>query len=296
MQQERRFAMNSFEQFERHRSLFFAIAYRMLGSVADAEDMVQETFLRWQQVSQARVTSPKNYLVSIVTRLCIDRLRSARVQREQYIGTWLPEPIVTAATSDPAAGVELADSLSTAFLVLLESLSPTERAVFLLREVFEYEYAEIGQIVNKPPANCRQIFRRARQHLANRRSHFDVTPHQQEQITEKFIQAWNRGDLQGLLTLLAEDMTLYSDGGGKVTAAVKPLQKAAKVARFLIAIRRSKKALAFVSQLSEINHQPGIINYVNGSPHSILTFEIVDGLIQSIYIVVNPEKLRRVSE
>lgn len=138
MERERR-SVNSFEQFERHRSLVFAIAYRMLGGITDAEDMVQETFLRWQQVSEAKVTSPRNYLVSIVTRLCIDRLRSARVQREQYIGTWLPEPIVTTATSDPAEGVELADSLSTAFLVLLESLSPTERAVFLLREVFEYE-------------------------------------------------------------------------------------------------------------------------------------------------------------
>ena len=195
MEQERS-SVNSFEQFERHRTLLFAIAYRMLGSVADAEDMVQETFLRWQQVSKAKVTSPKNYLVSIVTRLCIDRLRSARVQPEQYIGTWLPEPIVTAATSDPADMVELADSLSTAFLVLLESLSPTERAVFLLREVFEYDYGEVGQIVNKTPANCRQIFRRARQRLAARRSHFDITPQQQEQITEKFIQAWNRGDLQ----------------------------------------------------------------------------------------------------
>lgn len=287
--------MNSFQHFERHRSLLFAIAYRMLGSITDAEDMVQETFLRWQQISQAKVTSPKNYLVSIVTRLCIDRLRSARVQREQYIGTWLPEPIVTP-TFDPAEAVELADSLSTAFLVLLESLSPTERAVFLLREVFEYEYAQVGQVVNKSPANCRQIFRRARQHLAERRSQNAIAPNQQQQITEKFLQAWNTGDLQGLLTLLAEDMTLYSDGGGKVTAAIKPLHKAAKVARFLIAIRRRKKAIAFVSQLAEVNHQPGIINYVNGSLHSILTFEIVDGLIQSIYIVVNPEKLRRVGD
>lgn len=288
--------MNSFEQFNKHRPLLFAIAYRMLSSVADAEDMVQETFLRWQQVSEAKVTSPKNYLVSIITHLCIDRLRSARVQREQYIGTWLPEPIVTTATSDPAEKVELADSLSTAFLVLLESLSPTERAVFLLREVFDYDYSQVGQIVNKTPANCRQILRRARQHLATRRSHFDVRPQPQEQITEKFLQAWNCGDLQGLLALLAEDITLYSDSGGKAIAAVKPLHKAAKVARFLIAIRRSKRAPVFVSQLTLINHQPGIINYVNNCPHSILTCEIVDGQIQSIYIVVNPEKLTRVGE
>ena len=287
--------MNSFEQFNKHRPFLFAIAYRMLGSVVDAEDIVQETFLRWQQVSGAFVRSPKDYLATIITRLCIDHLRSARVQREQYIGTWLPEPIATKAMSDPAQTVELADSLSTAFLVLLETLSPTERAIFLLREVFDYNYSEIGQIVDKTPANCRQIFRRARQHLAARKPDFDVSQ-QQEQLAEKFLQAWNTGDLQGLLMLLAEDITLYSDGGGKVTAAVKPIHKAAKVARFLLAIRRSKKTPVFVSQLAQINHQHGIINYVNGYPHSVLIFDTFNGKARSIYAVVNPDKLRRVGE
>ena len=287
--------MNSFEQFNKHRPFLFAIAYRMLGSVVDAEDIVQETFLRWQQVSGAFVRSPKDYLATIITRLCIDHLRSARVQREQYIGTWLPEPIATKAMSDPAQTVELADSLSTAFLVLLETLSPTERAIFLLREVFDYNYSEIGQIVDKTPANCRQIFRRARQHLAARKPDFDVSQ-QQEQLAEKFLQAWNTGELQGLLMLLAEDITLYSDGGGKVTAAVKPIHKAAKVARFLFAIRRSKKTPVFVSQLAQINHQHGIINYVNGYPHSVLIFDTFNGKARSIYAVVNPDKLRRVGE
>lgn len=287
--------MNSFEQFNKHRPFLFAIAYRMLGSAIDAEDIVQETFLRWQQVSEALVRSPKDYLATIITRLCIDHLRSARVQREQYIGTWLPEPIATGAMSDPAQTVELADSLSTAFLVLLETLSPTERAIFLLREVFDYNYSEIGQIVDKTPANCRQIFRRARQHLAARKPDFDVSQ-QQEQLAEKFLQAWNTGELQGLLMLLAEDITLYSDGGGKVTAAVKPIHKAAKVARFLLAIRRSKKTPVFVSQLAQINHQHGIINYVNGYPHSVLIFDTFNGKARSIYAVVNPDKLRRVGE
>lgn len=255
--------------------------------------MVQETFLRWQKSD--RVRSSKDYLAAIVTRLCIDHLRSARVQREQYIGTWLPEPLVTQATSDPAHLVELQNSLSTAFLVLLETLSPTERAVFLLREVFDYNYSEIGQIVDKTPANCRQIFKRARQHLATRKPDFD-SQKQQNQLTEKFLQAWNTGDLQGLLILLAQDITLYSDGGGKVTAAVKPIHKAAKVARFLLAIRRSKKVSSFVCQLAQINYQSGIITYVDGYVHSILTFDVFDGKIQSIYAVVNPDKLSKVSE
>lgn len=288
--------MNSFEQFNKHRPFLFAIAYRMLGSVVDAEDIVQETFLRWLQVSEALVRSPKDYLATIITRLCIDHLCSARVQREQYIGTWLPEPIATKAMSDPAQTVELADSLSTAFLVLLETLSPTERAIFLLREVFDYNYSEIGQIVDKTPANCRQIFRRARQHLAARKPDFDISQGQQEQLIEQFLSAWNTGDLQGLLMLLAEDITLYSDGDGKVTAAVKPIHKAAKVARFLLAIRRSKKTPVFVSQLAQINHQHGIINYVNGYPHSVLTFDTFNGKAQSIYVVVNPDKLKRVGE
>lgn len=283
----------SFEQFNQHRGLLFAIAYRMLGSVVDAEDMVQETFLRWQKSEQVR--SSKDYLTAIVTRLCIDHLRSARVQREQYIGTWLPEPIVTSTLSDPAHIVELADSLSTAFLVLLETLSPTERAIFLLREVFDYNYSEIGQIVDKTPANCRQIFKRARQHLATRKPDFD-SQKQQHQLTEKFLQAWNTGDLQALLMLLAQDITLYSDGGGKVTAAVKPIHKAAKVARFLLAIRRSKKVSSFVCQLAQINYQSGIITYVDGYVHSILTFDVFDGKIQSIYAVVNPDKLSKVGE
>ena len=286
--------MNYLEQFNQYRPLLFSIAYGMLGSATDAEDMVQETFLRTQQASETTVRAPKAYLSTIVTRLCIDHLRSARVRREQYVGSWLPEPILTQQTDDPAELVELSDSLSIAFLVLLECLSPTERAVFLLREVFDYEYPAIGRIVEKSPANCRQIKVRARKHLASRRPRFQVSPQQQEQLTIEFMKACNSGDLQGLLAILALDVTLTSDGGGKVKAALKPLHGSMKVARFLLAIRRSKIVPAFVSSLAEINGETGIINHVNGCPGSVLSLEIIGDRIQSIYIVVNPDKLKGV--
>nr|WP_233222603.1 RNA polymerase sigma-70 factor [Chroococcidiopsis sp. CCALA 051] len=268
---------------------------RMLGTVTDAEDMVQETFLRWQQTTQATVKSAKTYLSAIITRFCIDHLRSARVQREQYVGPWLPEPIATQQTNDPGTYVELADSLSMAFLVVLERLSPLERAVFLLREVFDYDYDEIAQIVGKTPANCRQILRRSRQHIAIARSRFPVSHQQQEQITTKFLEASNEGNLSELLALLAKDVTFWSDGGGKVAAALKPLQGAMKVARFLLAIR-SKWLSGAVTRIVDINGQRGIVTLVDDRIHSVMTFDIVDGYIQSIYTMRNPEKLKRLNE
>lgn len=285
--------MNHLETFNQYRSLLFAIAYRMLGTVTDAEDMVQETFLRWQQTAEMTVKSAKTYLSTIITRLCIDHLRSARVQREQYMGPWLPEPIMTQQTDDPAAQVELADSLSIAFLVLLERLSPVERAVFLLREVFEYDYDEIAKMVAKSPANCRQILKRSRQHIAAQRPRFPVSQQQQEQITAKFLEASTQGNLQGLLTLLDKDVTFWSDGGGQVAAALKPLHGTMKVARFLLAIR-SKWLSTAVTQIIEINGQLGIITLIDGCIHSVTTFEIVNGSIQSIYVVRNPEKLKQI--
>lgn len=287
--------MSHLETFNQYRSLLFAIAYRMLGTVTDAEDMVQETFLRWQQTAEATVKSAKTYLATITTRLCIDHLRSAQVKREQYVGPWLPEPVITQQTDDPAAQVELADSLSMAFLVVLERLSPIERAVFLLREVFDYDYDEIGQMVGKSPANCRQILRRSRQHVAAQRPRFAVSHQQQEQITAQFLEALTQGNLQGLLALLAKDATFWSDGGGQVTAALKPLQGAMKVARFLLAIRQ-KWLSTSVTRLVEINGQPGMINLVDGRIDSVTTFDIVDGCIQSVYSVRNPEKLKRISK
>ena len=285
--------MSFLDDFNHHRPLLFSIAYRMLGTVTDAEDMVQETFLRWQQTANSTVRSAKTYLTTITTRLCIDHLRSARVQREQYVGTWLPEPMLTPQSENSTDLMELADSLSIAFLTVMERLSPIERAVFLLRDVFDYDYDEIGQMVGKSPTNCRQILRRAKQHLADQRPRFPVSRPQQKQITAQFLDASTKGDLQDLLLLLAKDVTFCSDGGGKVVAVLKPIHGAVKVARMLLAIRR-KWLLNSVSRLADINGQPGMIQYLDGRIHSVMTFEIVDGCIQSIYSVRNPEKLERI--
>ncbi|AFY91020.1 RNA polymerase sigma-70 factor [Chroococcidiopsis thermalis] len=285
--------MNRLEIFNQYRPLLLAIAYRMLSSVADAEDMVQEAWLRWQ-TAEATVRSPKSYLSQLIARLCIDRLRSARVQRERYIGAWLPEPLITQEFSHPAKQVELAESLSFAFLTLLECLSPTERAIFLLREVFDYDYAEIAKIVGKSVPNCRQIVRRARQHLALRRPNVTASIQQQEALVEQFLESWDRGDLHGLIVLMSENITFWSDGGGKVTAALTPLHGRQKVARFLIAIRRSSLLPAFTASLLQINGRAGIVNYINGSPTGVFTFSFADRYIQSIFAVVNPEKLRAI--
>ncbi len=285
--------MSSLDDFNQHRPLLFSIAYRMLGTVTDAEDMVQETFLRWHQTADAKVRSAKTYLATIITRLCIDHLRSARVRREQYVGTWLPEPMLTQQADNSSNLMELADSLSIAFLAVLERLSPLERAVFLLRDVFEYDYEEISSMVGKSPTNCRQILRRAKQHLAAERSRFPVSHPQQEQITAQFLEASTSGDLQDLLLLFAKDITFLSDGGGQVVATLKPIHGAGKIARMLLAMRHKWLANA-VSHLVEINGQPGIIEYLNGKIHSAMTLEIVDGRIQSIYSVRNPDKLKQI--
>ena len=221
-------------------------------------------------------------------------MRSARVKRETYIGTWLPEPIVADRADEPKAMVELADSLKIAFLVMLERLSPIERAVFLLREVFEYDYDEISAIINKNSTNCRQIVRRAKQHLATPRSRFSPSLQQQEKLTQKFIQACNQGDLPGLIDLLATDITLWSDGGGKVRALLKPMQGVNKVARFLIALRRSKLIPNYDTQLAKVNGQIGVIYSLRGIVQNVVALEIVDRQIYSLYFVRNPDKLRHV--
>ena len=288
------------EEFNQYRSLLFAIAYRMLGSVMDAEDMVQETFIRWQNSSDRNVKSVKSYLSTVVTRLCIDRLRSARVQREQYVGTWLPEPVVTepnitSSAGDPSTAAELVDTLTMAFLVLLERLSPIERAVFLLHEAFGYDYSEIGSIVDKSAVNCRQIGRRARQHLAKGRPRFEATRQQQEQLTWQFLNACNHGDVPGLLDLLAEDITLWSDGGGKVVACLTPLHGAAKVARFLRAVHRRNQKLGvkYEFELVRVNGEPGILYKRDGHIESVVVATIANRRIQGLYFVRNPDKLQR---
>ncbi len=285
--------MNQLELFNKHRPLLFSIAYRMLGSVVDAQDMVQETFLRWHQVPDHEVESPKAYLATIITRLCINHLNSARVQREQYVGPWLPEPIVTDQSSDPVEGMRMAESLSTAFLVLLERLTPVERAVFLLREVFDYEYSEIARILDKKEPNCRQTLRRARQHLTENRPRFDHSPQQHEEVLEQFLQATSLGDMEGLLALFSKEIVLYSDGGGKAVAVPNPIYGSDRVARFLFGGRRKLIPKDLIRRVVQMNGQPGIVSYLNRSAWSALTLDISDGRIRNIYIVTNPEKLER---
>ncbi len=281
------------EDFERHRSLLFSIAYRMLGSVTDAEDIVQEAYLRWQEAPETEVRSPKSYLSAVVTRLSIDRLRSAQAQREEYVGPWLPEPLVSERDEDAGGTTELDEPLSMAFMVLLESLNPVERAVFLLREVFDHDYEEISRIVGKSEDNCRQIAHRARQSAAARRPRFERSPEQEERLTERFVEACVSGNMEGLLGLLSEDDTLWSDGGGKVAAAPYPIHGPERVARFLLGVLRMVSP-GFSARPTRINGGPGVIGYVDGHPTSVVALDIADGRLRGVRIVVNPEKLRTI--
>ena len=279
------------EVFDRNRPLLFSIAYRMTGSVMEAEDAVQEAYLRWQRASEDEVRSPSAYLSKVV---CIDRLRSARVRREQYVGPWLPEPVLGEQAQEIGEQADLEDSLSMAFLVLLESLTPVERAVFLLREVFDYEYAEIASLVGKSEANCRQISRRARQSVAARRPRFESSPQQEERLMEGFLEASLSGDMEALLELLSDDVTLYSDGGGKTRAALRPVYGADNVARFLTGTLRNIPP-GFAVRQTRVNGRPGLVGYFrDGSPQSVVSIEVAEGSIRAIRLVVNPEKLGNV--
>ena len=285
-------ATRPLEAFIALRPLLHSIAYRMLGSAMEAEDVVQEAYLRWQGASDTDVRSHRAYLVTIVTRLSINQLRSARVQRETYVGPWLPEPVMTEHVPDVSWRIELAESLSMAFLVLLERLSPIERAVFLLHDAFEFEYAEIARIVDKSEANCRQLLARAKKHLGGPRPRFEVAPEHAERMLERFSRAATTGDMDGLLALLAEDITLWSDGGGKVAAALKPIHGADRVARFMLGALRKFVPADHVVRRAEINGQPGLISYLRGKPRTALAFDILGDRIQTIYIIANPDKLR----
>jgi RNA polymerase sigma-70 factor (ECF subfamily) len=279
--------------FNRHRGLLFSVAYRMLGSVVDAEDMLQETFIRWQQAPKEEIRSPRAYLVTIITRLCINQLQSARVRREEYVGEWLPEPLVTDPASDPLGIVKVDESLSMAFLFLLERLTPMERAVFLLREVFEYEYAEIASVLGQTEANCRQILRRARQHVGDLRRRFDASAQEHSDLLVRFLKASRSGDLQGLVDLLAGDVVLHTDGGGKAIALPKEVHGADTVARTILQRMANNVPKEALGRLAKINGEPGFVGYVNGKPFSAMTLDVRDGRIQGIYIVTNPEKLAR---
>jgi RNA polymerase sigma-70 factor (TIGR02957 family) len=274
------------------RPLAFSVAYRMLGSVSEAEDVVQETLLRVHATLEEgeRIESPRAYAATVATRLSIDALRSARRRRETYVGEWLPEPIVTGIDDDPALHAELSDSLSLAFLVLLESLSPEQRAVFLLREVFDYGFAEI---VGKSEDNTRQLAARARRHVEERRTRFDASREQREALADRFFAAAQEGELEALEALLAEDVELYGDGGGKVPALARVLRGRNRVARTLAAWARQQRKLQGVTvRRVDVNGQPGAVGLdAEGRVFSVLALEIGDGRVQSVRSVVNPDKL-----
>ena len=285
---------NQGEEFEHYQVLLFSIAYRMTGSASEAEDLVQETYLRYQAGECQEIVSLKAYLSTIITRLALDYLKSARVAREQYIGAWLPEPILTSEGGGfPIADVEQQEALSLAFLRLLEALSPPERAVFLLHEVFDYPFSEIGSMLEKSPANCRQIFHRARQALQDKRARFEVEPQRQRQLLFSFLSASQAGDMAALTSLLAQDAVSWSDGGGKVQSALKPIHGQQAVARlwcfWLSGERKNQRPLTFT--LAEINGSPAILCWEAGSLAVVISLTLSAVGIQEIYALLNPEKL-----
>jgi RNA polymerase sigma-70 factor (ECF subfamily) len=324
------------EVFQAYRPLLFSMAYRMLGSVMEAEDCVQEAFLQWHEALASRpapaIENPKAYLCTLVTRRCIDRLRSARAQREAYVGLWLPEPLVT---TDPAELSELSESLSMAFLLLLERLSPLERAVFILRQVFDYDYAEIAECVGKSEEYCRQVMHRARRHLTFPRPRSRMSQEEQQEIFTQFLRACQDGDIDGLMRVLSKEIVLHTDSGGRVSAARNPIVGAERVARYLLGIQRKFLGLAEVTiRPMPINGQPGFVGYLTsdeimhnllasfflqrregsekggarettkqklefyqrtikmGEPLFALTLTLDEKQIREIDIVVNPDKLR----
>ncbi len=274
------------DAFERHRSLLFTVAYEMLGSAADAEDVVQETWLRWADVDQAPIRDPRAYLVRIVTRQALNRLRSLARRREEYVGDWLPEPLMT--SPDVAADVELAESVSIAMLTVLETLAPAERAVFVLREVFETPYDEIAEAVGKSQPAVRQIARRARDHVAARRPRMDVSTTEQQQAVDRFIAAVRDGDLQGLLEVLAPDVVVVADGGGVVAAARRPIEGADRVARFLMG---AVSSLDYETKPVWLNGSPAFRIDIGGELDTAVSIAVENGRIVRIYAIRNPEKL-----
>ena len=278
------------------RGLIFSIAYRMLGSVADAEDIVQESFLRFHRAQAAgtAIESTKSYLAAIATRLSIDQLRSARVRREEYVGSWLPEPVVDERERGTPDHAELSESLSMAFLLILETLSPVDRAVFLLREVFEYGYDDISGIVGRTEDNCRQIFARAKQRIEAGKPRFESSREKRDQIASRFLAACEQGDLDGLVDLLAADAAFYGDGGGKVPIAVRrPVQGRDRVARLLYNVMFKKRPAAQRLEPVVVNGQPGA-RMVDAEGRLIFVFalHIVDDVVLSVRSVINPDKLR----
>jgi RNA polymerase sigma-70 factor, ECF subfamily len=296
--------MDEGDTYRELRPLLFSIAYRMVGSAAEAEDLVQEAFLRLRRAvaGGAEIASPKAWLSAAITRLAIDHLRSARVRRERYVGTWLPEPLVTGATTwtgaspagpDPAGHAETADSISLAFLALLERLSPVQRAVFVLHDVFGYGYAEIAGMVERSEDNCRQIAARARRHIEAGRPRFESSRRQREELARRFFAAVERGDTEGLVGLLAGDAVLYGDGGGKAPALAAPVHGAERVARLVLGLARRGAAAGMGLHPAEVNGNPGLLTTdPDGRLLGVLALDMAGGRVTVVHSIVNPDKLR----
>jgi len=284
------------ESFEPHRRYLTGIAYRMLGSVAEAEDVVQDAFLRWDGSDRAAVAAPRAFLARIVSRLCLDRMKSARAQREEYVGTWLPEPVVGAEPRDPAA---LAEDLSIALLMTLERLSPLERAAFLLHDVFDMDYAQIAEVLERSEAAVRQLATRGREHVRDERPRFHATGDATARLASAFHAAMLQGDLPGIARLLAEDAILYTDGGGKRDAALNPIYGKDKIVRFLLGLERQRR-LPVPDEViaTTINGLPGFVLRIDAGTQAgieTIALEISDGAIAAIYTVRNPDKLRHLA-
>ncbi len=296
--------MTAAEAYEQLRPLMFSIAYRMLGRASEAEDVVQEAFLRYHraqsgEAGKAGIDSPKAYLSSITTRLCIDYLRSARVRREAYSGEWLPEPLLTddpltgATGPDPARLAEQADSLSMAFLLLLERLSPVERAVFLLHDVFSYGYDEIARIVGKSEDNCRQLATRARRHVGEHKPRFEASRDKREELAARFFGAVGDGDMDGLVAMLAADVVVYGDSGGTPPSWPRPIVGRDRVVRLLLGLAQQARRLGLGIRPAEVNGQAGALFLdPGGGLISVLVLDIADGQVQAVRSVINPDKLR----
>ncbi|MBA2713597.1 MAG: RNA polymerase sigma-70 factor [Rubrobacteraceae bacterium] len=287
--------------FDEHRGLLTSVAYRVLGSVTDAEDAVQEAWLRWSNVDHSGVENPRAFLVRVTTRLAIDRLRRVKARRESYVGPWLPEPVLT--WQDPSEDAAMAESVSMAMLVVLETLSPLERAVFVLREAFGMPYSEIAEILGRNEEAVRQLAHRARAHVHERRSRFDADQAEQRRVTERFLEATSTGDLEGLMAVLSPGVELVADGGGRALAPRRPVRGAEKVARFLLAVVTEEQTARFLESvgsdpsggtrvhLAQVNGAPGVVITAGGEPISALVLDVSDGMVMTIRLVANPEKL-----
>lgn len=279
--------------FEEHRATLGGVAYRMLGRFADAEDVVQEAWLRWSAADREDVHDPRGYLVRVTTRLALDRLRLAHTRRETYVGPWLPEPVATdfgTTVPDTAERAVLADTVSLALLVVLESLSPLERAVFVLREAFGFPYADIAEVLDRSEAAVRQLAGRARRHVAERRPRFDVDAARRRELTERFLAAATGGSVEDMLALLAPGVRLVGDSGGKAKAPLRVLESADKVARFLLGVA-AKPLPDPELRVVEVNGGPAVLVLSRGLPDSVVSVETTDGLITEIHVMRNPDKL-----